>query len=159
MVLPVWLYTIYSLHSLFSIDNFTKDVKLTDHCFVVFSHHISVGMSVPDHIVVRGQITHAKESATDVYVTKDSSISAVISVLEKKIHSHGTATLHAVGAANYKALKISVMLLNAHPGILDTNVTTDTIQTHDFHMPTVAGKETEIKERMVNSVAITIFRK
>ena len=51
------------------------------------------------------------------------------------------------------------MMSIAHPGVLETKVSTDTIQTHDFHMPTIAGKDPEVKDRMVNSVTIVISRK
>ena len=115
-------------------------------------------MTLPSHVVVKGQIAHDKGNENDVYVTKASSIAGVVAILERKLRTFGSVNVHAIGAANYKALKICVAICKAHPGILKTEIETGTVETRDFLIPTTAQAQREIKERNVNSVKITITK-
>lgn len=115
-------------------------------------------MEVPDPIKVRSQILHEKKTETDVYLTKESSITGSITTIEKKIHKHGTVIIHSLGAANYKALKIALMVQKAHPGIIKSQITTDTVGTNDFYVPVHPTQQREVKHREMNAVTIVLSR-
>ena len=112
----------------------------------------------PSHVVVRGQLQHDEPDKTDLYVTKDSSIAGAVAAAERKIRDSGAVVLRATGAANYKALKVAVMLTKAHPGVLKTSVETSTIETRDFLVPTSNKSEQEVRERNLNAVAVTVSK-
>lgn len=115
-------------------------------------------MEVPHHVKVRGPLPHDQDSPTDLYVTKAAAVSSVLSNLERGIRKNGFVVLHATGAANYKALKISVALMKSHPGLLKSEVTTRTLETTDFYLPAVAEAEPESKCRQVNCVDIRLSK-
>jgi hypothetical protein len=110
------------------------------------------------HFRVRGQLEPKLGADTDVYVTKKSSVDGVITAISKTIRKHGCVTLHATGAANYKALKIVAALQKACSGSLTTNISARTLDSTDFYLPTVSEENEETKTGHVNGIGIKITR-
>ncbi|KAK8891018.1 hypothetical protein M9Y10_028221 [Tritrichomonas musculus] len=110
-------------------------------------------------LIIRSKIVHDSKKETDIYMTKNSIITSLISTIEKRIHKFGFVDVHSLGAANYKALKLALLIVKAHPNELDTTVKTDTVETNDFVVPTTPDQQREVKHRELNSVHIHIFRK
>ena len=114
-------------------------------------------MSAP--LEIKLQITHPKKTETDIYITKDMVIPPLITTITKKLHKHKKVTLHSTGAANYKALKIAAMLQEQQKGAVLSNVSTNTIKTASFIIPTKAGENREKKEKNINGVTIELSLK
>ena len=74
----------------------------------------------------------------------------------KKLHNHNEITLHATGAANYKALKIATVVKSMQKGLVEATVTTHTVSTTDFLIPTKIGEKKEQKSRNMNAVTIVL---
>lgn len=110
-------------------------------------------------IVIRSKIIHDTKKETDIYMTKNSMITSLIPTIEKRLHKFGFVDLHSLGAANYKALKLALLVVKAHPDELRTSIKTDTVETNDFIVPTTPDQQRETKHRELNSVHIHIYRK
>ncbi|KAH0790411.1 ribonuclease P protein subunit p20-like [Histomonas meleagridis] len=116
-----------------------------------------ISLQAPSSIRIRGQVTHEAKKETDVYFTKDISLNSIIPIIEKKIHKFGFVNLHSLGAANYKALKVGVMIQKAHPEI-KADVTTSTVETTDFIIPITPGQERQSNNRSMNAVSIYLHK-
>lgn len=110
-------------------------------------------------LIVRSKITHDSKKETDIYMTKNSMFTSLIPTIEKRIHKFGFVDLHSLGAANYKALKLALLIVKAHPDELKTSVKTETIETNDFVVPLTPDQQRETKHRELNSVHVHIYRK
>ena len=118
---------------------------------------MSLALEAPTSLRVRGQVTHEAKKETDIYFTKNISINSIIPIIEKKIHKFGFVNLHSLGAANYKALKVGVMIQKTHPEI-KADVTTGTIETTDFIIPLDSSQERQSNNRSMNSVLICLHK-
>jgi hypothetical protein len=115
-------------------------------------------MSAPAQLRIRGAVPRSQKTDTDLYVTKDSSAASVFAAVERALRTFDHVTLHATGAANYRALKLAVALNKAHPGLLTQTVSTRTIETTDFYLPVTADAQREARPRLLNGVDIRIDR-
>ena len=102
--------------------------------------------------VTRGVIPTPKKSPTDFYMTKGKPYASIISEVNHALNAYGNATIHSLGAANYHALKVALMIKKQRETPVKTEITTGTVSTHDF-----AGTDiSKTKDRQLNSVTITI---
>jgi hypothetical protein len=109
-------------------------------------------------IRIRGQLKPIIGAETDICVTKKSVTAEVIKLISRAVREHGFATVHATGAANYKALKIVVALQKACSGSLNISLSTKTLAANDFYLPTTSEETEIIKARRLNGVDIRITR-
>jgi hypothetical protein len=112
-------------------------------------------MSASGSLRVRGSLPHGKKSDTDIYITKDSVASSVLSVAVRLLRDHGHVDLHATGATNYRALRLAVSITKSYPQ-LTADVVTRTIEATDFYVPLTAGGCRESRKRMLNAVDVRI---
>lgn len=110
-------------------------------------------------VVIRSQVIHDKKTETDIYMTKNSIITSLIPKIQKIIHKHHFVDLHSLGAANYKALKLALLIKKAYPKELETDIKTETVGTNDFFIPTTPDESQTIKHRDLNAVHIHIYQK
>jgi hypothetical protein len=115
-------------------------------------------MTVPSQFRIRGPILHPERSDTEIYITKNSAMSSVFPDAEQALRKYGSVTLHATGAAIYRALKFAVALDKAHPHLLTLTVSTRTIETTDYLLPLASGAQREARARCLNAVDILISR-
>lgn len=116
-------------------------------------------LEAPTKITIRSQVLHPPKKETDVYITKSTSISSMVPNIEKKIFKYGFVDLHSLGAANYKCLKIGMLVKKSHPNEIVAKVSTDTTETTNFTIP--IGKDSQEKEAnhmLINSVTVHISK-
>ena len=105
---------------------------------------------------IRLKIPHERKTETDIYITKDMVVPPLIAIISKKLRIHRKIILHSTGAANYKALKIAALVQEKHGGSVVASVSTNTIKTTSFILPTKAGEQKERKEKNINGVQIEL---
>lgn len=106
--------------------------------------------------IIKLAIEHPKRTETDVYITKDMALMPAVEEITKKLRKHNQITLHAAGAANYKALKIATIIQSSQKGLVIPTVSTSTISTTDYLMPTKSGEVQTAKKRNMNAVTIVL---
>lgn len=106
-------------------------------------------------ISTKSAIRKCSTSKTDFYVTRHQSKTATVLSIINCINKYGQATLHAVGAANYHALKLAVMVQKQRTLPSTFTVSTETISTHDFKR-SIGSSDIKASERNINAVHILI---
>ena len=108
---------------------------------------------------VRLKIPHERKTDSDIYITKDMKISALLLAISKKLQQQQKITLHATGAANYKALKLAALVQDHQKDSIIARVSTRTIKTTSFTLPSKAGETRERKEKNINGIDIELSHK
>ena len=111
------------------------------------------------NIEVRLKIPHERKTETDIYITKDMEMSSTLSIISKRLKTNPKIKLHSTGAANYKALKLAAIIQEKNKDTVIAQVSTRTVQTASFIIPTKADAQREKKEKFINGVEIELIRK
>lgn len=107
---------------------------------------------------IRGQISHPKARPNEIYITDRMHNSVIIDEISKLFYRHDSVIISSAGAENYHAMKCALQFKKSFSDEIIISISTHTITTHDFYMPTKPNETPENKTRNLNAVEITLTR-
>lgn len=106
---------------------------------------------------IRGQLTPIQRGPSDLFITKGVSFTTLTRRAANILEETQKITIHATGAAVYKAASLGVMLMNADEHKLEQFVETGTEDITDY-VGKGGNPNFQPVERMVNFIRITLTR-
>lgn len=113
--------------------------------------------NIDDYIKIKANIIRHDRKKNEVYITKDIPLSPTLLKIKQILKSHETVKLYSVGAANYKALKIA-LIIKKNVQNLTSEISSSTYSTTDFYIPKFSNLEKREVKRNMNSLIIILSK-